>query len=285
MKRRVTLFLIATALVVIPAMQALAWPPPQVEGDCDGWTVTEVATDKDWKNTDYWTIDGVDGQFERGQHVPILDDSNTTDTSFMVRWFDKSGHELDHRSGDGHRDLEGCEQPVPMFGASFSGEGVCLDDGTPGVRLEVAANADNSGPFGLYVTDALAEYEVILLKGFYEPGEMRTALEPAANSPSGVWVLFAGLEGDAGALQEIQVNYPDDCAPEETTTTTAPPAPTTTQPTVEPTSTEATTTTIKMLQTDLEEGGMNPYVFIPLSGLAGLIALFAITRRDDRRDN
>src|SRR5690606_3797143 len=112
--RRLTVILTAlAAFMAIGVGAAFAWPAPVITGDCDNWYITETAPDHDWKAAKYWTIDGVDGQFERGKTVAVAD-SDSIERSFRVRWFDKNGAQLDKRSTTGQRDLSGCEPP-PMF--------------------------------------------------------------------------------------------------------------------------------------------------------------------------
>ncbi len=95
--------------VFVTTAPANAWPAPDVSGDCDNWYVTETAPDRDWTNTAYWTIDGVDGQFDRGDTVEVPDSSDTTERSFRIRWYNDSDRELDTRARTGTRDLSSCE--------------------------------------------------------------------------------------------------------------------------------------------------------------------------------
>jgi hypothetical protein len=179
---------------------ALAWPAPTVSGDCDGWFVTETATDNDWSGTSYWSIDG-SGQYARNQvAVNVPDSSDATSRTFTVRWHASDGGVLDTRSSEGVRNLSGCEVPVAGYSLDPTCDGVVVVN-TGGLELAVEAGG---GAFN--ATVAVASSVTVPPSVFDVNGETELLI----------------TAGDAVLFSDI-VSLPSDCEPPNTPVTPAAP--------------------------------------------------------------
>jgi hypothetical protein len=302
--RRLILILAAVVGVLAAAPAAYGWPAPVVEGDCDGWYVTETAPDHDWKDTSYWTIDGVDGQHERGATVFVADDSDATERTFKVRWFNEKGKQLDAREGTGVRDLSECEEPPIDVCPNLEGvqetvpdgmivdeQGNCVEEPPPPVNIVV--DIDTVCDVGAVVswTGGPLEHRSIAIlgpDGFFVQQEMSSV--SSVTIPFGGPYDFAILNtgGDEfveDELTELDGSYPEPVVCQETPPTTVPPTTPPTEPPVDttqppaPPTTEGPAPTTPVQQGDSEQGPQGSFPVPPLAiALVALVSVAGVTK-------